>query len=271
MNGRPVRTGANPWVVRWRHVPRPRLRLFCFPYAGGGAAVYREWPALLPEDIEVCAIQPPGRENRSGEPLLDRVEQHLPPLMEVLRAAGDVPYATFGHSLGAMVSFEVVRRLHREGGRLPTRMFVSGRPAPQIGPSYTPIHELPDDEFCASVVRLNGTDADLFTHPELAAYFVPILRADFAVSERHRHAAGAALPVPVTAYCGAEDPTVSAEAMAGWAEQTSAAFALRVLAGDHFFLRSARSQLLADVAHHLRPRPAPAGRPQPVPTSTCKE
>ena len=245
------------WIVRWRRVEAPRLRLYCFPYAGGGATVYRDWAAGLPADVEVCAVQPPGRENRTNEPLATRLDHLLPALVELLGGERR-PYATFGHSLGAMVSYEAVRQVRRRGRALPTHVFVSGRPAPQTPPWYSPIHELPDDEFCRRVVELNGTDAQVLSHPQLAEHFIPILRADFAISERHRHVADEPLPVPLTAFCGTHDPTVAPAAMAGWAEHTRGGFALRVLPGDHFFLRTARDELLTDLRHHLRPLPAPA-------------
>ena len=123
---------SNPWVI----VPRPsrelRLRLFCFPYGGGSASIFRAWPQHLPQEVEVCAIQFPGRGARLEEPPFTRLSPLVQTLSRVLRSYLNVPFAFFGHSLGAFISFELGRQLRKENDRSPLHLFVSGQRAPQL-------------------------------------------------------------------------------------------------------------------------------------------
>ena len=134
------------WIKRSGHYPQTCFRLFCFPYAGGGASIFRTWPERLPPDIEVCAIQLPGREDRFGEPTFENLSSVIDVLADVLCPYTDFPFAFFGHSLGALISFELTRRLRRQKTPCPMQLFVSGHRAPQIPDPDPPIHQLPDVE-----------------------------------------------------------------------------------------------------------------------------
>ncbi|GAA1313724.1 thioesterase II family protein [Pseudonocardia xinjiangensis] len=239
------------WVVRRRVVAHPRLRLFCFPYAGGGATVYRDWPRLVPPDVEVCAIQPPGRESRLGEEGFTRMHDLLPPLAEAIGGLLDVPYVTFGHSLGALVGFELGRHLRRVGGPLPQQLLVSGRRPPHMPGDHDPIHKMDDDHLLETVLELNGTSPEIRQHPELLEFALPLLRADFAISETYSYVPEPPLPCPITAFSGASDPHVTRSEAAAWAEHTSGGFGLRMLPGDHFFLTTAQGQLLTEISDLL--------------------
>jgi len=243
--------GTDPWIVRWNPVSAPRLRLLCFPYAGGGASSYRTWYQFLPRDVEVCAVQPPGREYRALEPAISRLADLLTAMEPSLEPIIDEPYATFGHSLGGLVSFELARRLRRLGQPLPQQMFISGRPAPQL---HRPerAYLLPDDEFLRVIRAFNGTNQEVFDHPELVELVLPLLRADFTLNASHEYTREPPLPCPITAYFGTEDRGATAPEVAAWAEQTSAIFTLRELPGDHFFLRTAHRELLAEISHRLQ-------------------
>ncbi|GAA1265567.1 hypothetical protein GCM10009677_17040 [Sphaerisporangium rubeum] len=234
--------------MRWAARPTARLRLFCFPYAGGGASVYRTWHEQLPEHIEVFAVQPPGRETRMAEKPFTRMADLVPPLADGLAPLLDKPYAVFGHSLGAGVAFELTRHLRRTGGELPVHLFVSGRQAPHLPSREERIHDMPDDVFLAGVRKLDGISPELFDHPELLELLLPLLRADFTMSEDHTYRPEHKLDMPITAFHGADDPTTREAEMAAWAAHTSAPFALRVLPGDHFFLRAEQRRLLSDIA-----------------------
>jgi medium-chain acyl-[acyl-carrier-protein] hydrolase len=246
-------TDVDRWLVRTRPVAWPRLRLVCFPYAGGSASLFRTWPAALPADVEVVAVQPPGRENRIDEPLLTEMSDMVAAVATAVEDLLDVPYAMFGHSLGAIVGFELARFLRRAGRPSPAHLFVAARPAPQIGLRDRGLHRLPDREFLAKVRELNGTDEELFRHPDLLELLTPMLRADFAVSDSHRHRPEPPLSCPVTAYFGGSDLGSGSAQMAGWGQHTTAAFALRRMPGDHFFIHSYRDQLLADLRRQVGP------------------
>jgi len=244
-------TDADRWIIRWP-APRPaRLRLLCFPYAGGGASIYRPWRDHLPADVELCAVQLPGRESRLSEPPCDRLSALLPLLHRGLAGLLDLPYVTFGHSLGALVSFEFVRRLRRHGDPLPRHIFVSGRAAPQVHLRDEPVHHLPDDEFVEAVSQFRATSPEVLANPDLLALVLPALRADFALSEQYRHVAESPLPRPITAFYGIGDPSVRKEDVLAWETQTCAAWSARAMPGDHFFLRPSLHRLLAEIGASL--------------------
>lgn len=246
-----------------RTVPAPRLRLFCFAYAGGSASVFNAWPEHLPGDVEVCAIQLPGREARLAQPAHTDISMLVPELARSLDGLlHDLPYVTFGHSMGATVSFELVRHLRDVGAPQPRLMFVAGRRPPHVDRPDVIIHDLPDRQFAHAVAQLNGTPQEFLREQELLDLVLPMLRADFTLVERYRHEPGPPLDVPMVAFTGAGDVRVPREIAAQWARYTGKSFALRVLPGDHFFLRSAAEQLLAEITHHLaalRGRVAPGG------------
>jgi surfactin synthase thioesterase subunit len=222
----------------WRKPnPLTRLRLFCFPHAGASALIYRSWQDGLPADIEVCPIQLPGR----GTRMMERPFTQLAPLVEVLARALapllDMPFAFFGHSLGALVSFELALRIRREYGRHPVRLLVSAARAPQFPHLRSPIHALPEKEFLAEVRRLNGTPGELLDHKELMEIMLPLLRADFEVYETYSYSNETPLSCPISAFGGLQDQRVNDRDLLGWRAQTNGAFSLRMLPGDHFFLR----------------------------------
>ncbi|MFF0087446.1 thioesterase II family protein [Streptomyces canus] len=240
------------WIVRRRELPAPRLRMICFAYAGGSASVFHSWQGLLPADVEVCAVQLPGHETRMAETPLRRMDDLVPPLTrELAEVVADVPFVTFGHSLGAAVSFEFVRRLRANGGPSPEQMFVSGRRPPHIRVRERTVHDLPEDEFVAVLTRLNGTPREVLERPEVLELVLPMVRADFELSETYRYRPGLPLDCPVTAFAGLSDLGVPLADVADWARHTTGAFTLRTLPGDHFFLRSAQDRLLADIRQQL--------------------
>jgi medium-chain acyl-[acyl-carrier-protein] hydrolase len=235
------------WVMRWRSAPEPRLRLLCFAYAGGGASIYKGWSDQFAPDVEVCGIQLPGRESRIGEPPFARMDALVGPLADGLKEVLDAPFVTFGHSLGGLVSFDLARHLRRSGLPLPSHMIVSGRRPPQLPHRDAPIHQLPREEFLAAIRGFNGTDPRVFQHPELLDLAIPILRADLGISETYRYLSEPPLDCPITALYGSADPSVTRTEATAWGVQTSGPFDTRAFPGDHFFLRSAQPQLLAEL------------------------
>lgn len=239
-------------VVEWEKPgPRARLRLFCLPYAGGGAAVFRGWGAVAPPEIHVVPVHLPGRGNRFTEPALTRSDALVEQLAEELSPYMDVPFALFGHSMGAMLAFELTRHLRALGRQLPEHLLVSGRRAPQRVSDKRKLHGLPEDEFRVELRNLNGTPDEILEHPELMELFAPILRADFELCETYALREDEPLDVPISAFGGLEDPDVSRDDLMAWKEHTRGFFKLRMFPGGHFFLNGARQQLVHAVSEDL--------------------
>ena len=241
---KPASTPTNPWLMRPQPNPKAALRLFCLPYAGGGASVFRRWADKLPSNIEVCALQLPGRESRLREAPFDRISPLVEAAAPALREALDRPFAFFGHSLGASVSFELARWFRRHYGLSPVALFISGRQAPQLPETDPDIHELPDAEFIEELRSLNGTPPQVLDHPELMELVLPMLRADFAMCKEYAYVQEAPLDCPFYVFGGHDDKDVPRDYLEAWREHTSASFTLRMLPGDHFFIQTAETLLL---------------------------
>jgi len=177
--------------------------------------------------------------------LIEALAQPLLPLL-------DKPFALFGHSLGALVSFELSRHLRTSYGIRPVRLFVSAGPAPQIPHRGLPVHNLPKREFLEELRRLNGTPAELLNQQELMDIVLPSLRADFALYESYRYSNEPPLDCPISAYGGLNDPHVKRRDLEGWRDQTRVSFSIRMFPGDHFFFRTAEPSLLRVLAQELR-------------------
>ncbi|QBD78791.1 thioesterase [Ktedonosporobacter rubrisoli] len=231
-----------PWLVRSK--AQPRLRLFCFPYAGGGASIYRQWFNKLPRDIEVCAIQLPGRENRIQEPPFTQLSPLVKTLRQVLAPYLDLPFAFFGYSMGAHISFELARLLRRQQQPGPAHLFIAAAHAPQLPHRDEAIHDLAEPEFLAKLASLGGTPEAVLQNAELMELLSPTLRADFKLYETHAYIAETPLDCPITAFGGEQDATVSRQELMAWNEQTTKAFKLYIFPGDHFFLHGEQERLL---------------------------
>ena len=226
--------------------------MFCFPYAGTGAAIFRVWPDGLPADVEVCPVQFPGRGTRLKETPFTRLSPLVEALAEALFPLLDKPFALFGHSMGALVGFELARRLRRQSGVRPVRLFVSAARAPQLPPRDRPIHALPEREFIAELRRLSGTPGELLEDVEFMRIMLPVLRADFAVCETYVHSTEAPLDCSISTFGGLQDQRVSRRDLEAWRDQTSASFSLRMFSGDHFFLNTTQPLLLQALSQDLR-------------------
>ncbi|MBW4698404.1 MAG: alpha/beta fold hydrolase [Aphanocapsa lilacina HA4352-LM1] len=246
-------SASSPWIIFPKPNPRARLRLFCFPYAGGAAHVFRTWPDRLSEALEVGAFELPGH----GARLMEVPFSELAALVRAAAAAlipdWDRPVALFGHSMGALIAFELARLLQREHHLIPVHLFVSARRAPQMVSiaDGLPLHRLSDGELIERLRRLNGTPRAALADAELMALMLPTLRADFAVCETYAYTSDTPLPCPITALGGLQDPEVSSGELEGWQEQTQAAFARYLLPGDHFYLHTSQTLLLQVLEQQL--------------------
>jgi medium-chain acyl-[acyl-carrier-protein] hydrolase len=243
------------WVRCLRPNPGARLRVFCFPYAGGLSS-YGAWIGrLAPEirrHIELCSIHLPGRDSNQNEPLVYELAPLLKALDPVISSYPDLPYAFFGHSMGAILSFELARQLRKRGTPGPVHMTVCGHRAPHLEDLHTAIHKMPDAEFRAKLREFGGTPEEVLRDEELMELLTPVLRADFAVCESYSHTAEEPLDCSITVFGGADDPKVSQHELAAWRAQTTGPFSLRMFPGGHFFLQSAQVLFLRVLGQDLK-------------------
>jgi len=239
---------VNPWFPLAAPERETRLRLFCFPHAGGGASSFHGWGDLLPKTVSVRPVRLPGRESRTVEPPLGTMAALVEALGEAIQPCLDQPFAFFGHSMGAAVAFELARRLRGRSQPLPRCLFVSGARAPQFRLGWAPPPEPSEAEFFEQVRRLEGAPKDVLDHEELMRIVLPALRADAALYRNYIYSEEPPLPCPIRAYGGEADPNVTREHLEAWRRQTTAAFSMRIFPGGHFFLNTSRQAFLEALA-----------------------
>ena len=246
---------TNTPTSNWVTCPQPnrqaKLRLFCLPYAGGSASSFRTWSNSLPLTVEVCPIELPGRGMQMGSVPFTQLKPLVGAIAQVLLPYLDKPFALFGHSMGAIVSFELAHLLRRRYEQEPLHLFVSGRRAPQIPPPQPCIHTLPEPAFLDRLRRFNGTPKAVLENAELMQLLLPTLRADFAVIETYNYAAEPPLDCPITVFGGLQDDEVGLDDLQAWRQHTNACFSLQLFPGDHFFLHSAPELLLQSLARTI--------------------
>lgn len=184
------------------------------------------------------------------EPLLMEMPSLLEALGKALRPYLDQPYALFGHSLGALISFEFACHCRRWCNRQPNYLFFSGRQAPHI-PDPSPLHALPEQAFLRELKRLNGTPKAVLENPEMMQLLIPILRADLAIDETYEYRSELPLEAPITVFGGEQDSEVNRVQLEAWRQYTSANYSLQMFPGDHFFVDTARSSLLQVLSRQL--------------------
>lgn len=233
------------------------IRLFCFPFAGGGASAFAKWPSSFPSHIAACSIQYPGREDRWGEPGFMSLESLVEALAENLMPYLDGRFAFFGHSFGALVAFELTRALYRQGRPTPLRLFISAVRAPHLLPKES-IHDLPEQDFLNKICEFNGMPDEVLRSSDLLPVVLPIIREDFRLFEQYRFESALPMPVPISVFGGLKDKNVPIADLLAWSSQTSKAFRSRFFEGDHFFLFDSQSRIVNHIVEDLE---AAAGNP----------
>ncbi|MBI5085655.1 MAG: glycosyltransferase [Acidobacteria bacterium] len=241
------------WFPGIGSATRGKPRLFCFPWAGGGALPYRAWKEPLASTVAVVPVRLPGRETRAAEPAVERMEALVEKLLAEIRPFLDAPFAFFGHSMGAGIAFELTRALRRAGLPLPISLHVSGARAPQFRLNHQPPPEPALRDFIEELRRLEGFPPSVLNNPELLKLALPSLLSDARLYRHYAYQPGDPLPLPVFAYGGEADPNVTADHLNAWGEQTATYFRRAEFRGGHFYLEPSQATLLATLRADLTP------------------
>jgi pyochelin biosynthetic protein PchC len=244
-----MRPERNPWFRR--HTARaPSVRLVCFAHAGGSASLFHGWRALLPDHVELLAVQYPGRQDRLFEPCAETMEELAESALKALEPELGLPFALFGHSMGAAVAHELTRLLERRGEARPRRLFVSGRGAQHVIQDQN-VPGITDAAIMGSVRELGGPGLAAYDDPELRDVLLPPLLADYRLLNRYLVTGPARLRTPISAYGGADDPVCSVEELCAWGDCTEEWSGTHVFPGGHFYLVPGERELVARIAREL--------------------
>jgi medium-chain acyl-[acyl-carrier-protein] hydrolase len=236
------------WFALFKRDSQARMRLFCFPYAGGGALAYRSWIEAMPPGIEVCPVQLPGRESRFNEKPYTELPPLVHELLSVIRPYLNSPFAFFGHSMGALISFELTKKLNAEGLALPLHLFISSRRGPHLPGPFPQFHDLPKSGLIDLLKSFGGVPDMILSDPEVLEFFLPTLRADLHLSETCPPENGNPLDCPITAFGGLQDPFTSITELEAWRRHTRQEFRLRTFPGGHFYIREFTRELLEEIS-----------------------
>jgi surfactin synthase thioesterase subunit len=231
------------WVRRFHPAPDAHARLVCLPHAGGSASFFFPVAKALAPAVDVLAVQYPGRQDRRHEPVVDNISDLADHILDALRDLDDRPLALFGHSMGAVLGYELALRMPAAGLPAPTRLFASGRRAPSRDRAER-VHEGSDAELVSELRKLGGVEAAMLADPEVLEMILPAIRGDYRAVETYRHDPGRKLDCPVTVLTGDSDPRVSMDEARAWAEHTTGPTDLEVLPGGHFFLVDQQDRVL---------------------------
>lgn len=217
-----------------KHSP---FQLYCFPYAGGVASIYKDWGSYLPSNISVTSLEYPGRGEKFHQKCIQKLPELLDHLEEEILPKLQGNFAFFGHSLGALVSFELAKRFKLKYDLEPICLFLSACPPPLKIMTVASISHLNDQDFISKVESLNGLPKELATDSEFINSFLPVLRNDFALLDDYRSDQNYKAAFPIVVYTGREDPHVTAEDMKAWSHETTMEFSMHLFSGDHFYIR----------------------------------
>ena len=239
------------WFPPIQDLPDVKMRLFCFPYAGGGTGAFQSWLRHLPPGIALAPARLPGRETRVGERPIDSMGLLISALADAIVPYLDKPFALFGHSMGAAVAFELTRALRKRNQPAPACLFASGARAPQLRRGHVPPPQPSDEDLLDELRRLNGVPPELLENEEWMRLALPALHADAALYRNYVYAEAPPLDCPIRAYGGLDDERISRSQIEAWAAQTTKDFSLEMFPGGHFFLKTHQSKFLAALASDL--------------------
>ncbi len=229
--------------------PNAKVRLFCFPYAGGSPAIFTPWSDKASEYVELVFVQLPGRGARLIEPAIDNMPDIIAELMCHSDYITSKPFAFFGHSLGSRISYELAFQLLDVGLPTPQKIFASASRAPHCISTKPHLHGLPHDEFIAELRDLNGTPKEVLENKELMELLLPLLRADFKIADTYV-AAQCALPIPIHVFHGVDDEILN-EHVTAWQELTTQPYQLTEFSGGHFFIHQYADEMISIINQQL--------------------
>ena len=239
--------------MRFAQRPAANVRLLCVPHAGGGASSFRQWAMALPHTVDVVVAQMPGRESRLRDRPHTSIDAMVQELLATVAAQPPLPLVIMGHSMGAIVAFELSHALKAAGLVTPSHLFVSGsRPPARCNDGLPLMHRLSDHDLVSEIDRrYGGIPATVREERDVLDLLLPMLRGDITALETYQRPNHAPLACPVTAYAGTLDLRATPADVGGWRDETAAAFATRAFEGDHFFVHKHRETILPDILRAL--------------------
>jgi medium-chain acyl-[acyl-carrier-protein] hydrolase len=241
----------NPWILQPKLNHSTSLNLICFPPGGCGASIFNSWSKYLPSGLAISAVQLSGRETRFKEVAFSNMDLLIPELLTgILPYIKDVPFAVFGHSVGALIAFEFVRQLYQNNFPVPEHLIVSGRRAPHI-PLDKILHLQPDSALIEELRLIGGTSDLILDDPELMSLFLPIVRADFTINETYQVGDAFSVNCPILAIGGYDDPLVNQVFLEQWRQYTTGEFETLMLSGGHMTFKENPQPLLDVVMRKL--------------------
>lgn len=233
------------WIIVPNKIKNPKIRLFCFPYAGSSAVVtYKFISDHAPEDVEVCMVEFPGRGSRMTEGLISDISIVVNEIYDNLLKFLDIPYAFLGHSMGALTAYELGKKIQQNNLMLPYKLYLSAHRAPQLKRNGKTIYKLNDDEFLDELILMKGIDSELLKHDELLKLFAPIIRNDYELCETYSFKGGGKLKIPFHVFAGSEDEYVKPDDLKLWSELTTVSISTDIIEGDHFFIIKEKQKFL---------------------------
>ena len=248
----------NSWITCPKKQPNAKIRLFCLPFAGGGASLYRPWSTALAPEIEVCPIQLPGRENRYSEKSITDAYEMAGAITAQMLPFIDRPYAIFGPSMGALLSFEITRLLQSQKRRPPEILFLSAHRAAHLPRKRDPLHALPDSQFIESLKQYGGFPEEILNNQDFIDFVLPTMRSDMTLCDLYAFKPiESPIVTPLEMYAGEDDREAGPNEMTAWSEHSSGESNLTTFKGGHFFLRTHSQELLENISSRI-------GRLKPV-------
>jgi len=242
-------------LEKWFFIPNPNpdaaIRLFCFPYAGGGGSVFFNWPKYLDKNIEVVAVRMPGREGRFKEKPFHNTRDAVLELIQMIPFMLDRPFAFFGHSLGTRISFELARELRKRGYPEPVYFFMSAGRAPHLPVNDRFLYQLPDDQFIEKIKAYNGLPKIISENSELMNLFIPVLKADIEIFKAYEYKEDKAFCAPIVVFGGMQDPIESPKGLEDWQMHTNGEFNIYLFPGGHFFIKDHVREVLELISNSL--------------------
>lgn len=241
------------WFFCKRPNPQASVRLFCFPFSGGGASIYRSWPEAMGNEIEVLAVQLPGRESRYHEVRETNINVLVKNIVKAFKVYQDKPFAIFGYSLGALLAFEVCRELRKQNMNMPVHIFVAAMRAPQTPRVHPPLSSLPDEEFLQKIDYYYQPQDEAWNNPDLREIFLPVLKDDITLSDSYTYRDEIPLQCPIYVFAGEDDRGAPLALTRRWSEQTSTQMNYHVFEGGHFFINTSLNEIQSLVLKTLKP------------------